>query len=815
MKNFTFIELQKEYKIVIPQIQRDYAQGREDKKNDKKIKGYNFIKKIINVLTDDITKSKLNLDFVYGYTKDISGEQSEFIPLDGQQRLTTLWLLHWYLLPKEDSVKNSKNIKAVSDEDKKWLGNFTYETRNSSKRFCEELIEESLPVSNDIYKAIKNANWFMTAWEDDPTVVSMLNMIKTIQELPFDREKAWKKLAENRRITFDYIDIKSDKYKLTDELYIKMNSRGRPLTSFENFKAQFSEILSTEKTEVVNGKKKYEGTDVTFQQYFAFRIDSVWTDLFWSFVMQNEKGIKEKMEKNKEIEKNETPISYVFMNFFIYVAQMCYFKDNLNKMATDFKNDFSVFQRKDNAEFLFNILDFFHEISLDESKQVKIENINIFFKKIFQTGIIDDTYRGQVRHFDNNNVNLFEKCLLEGSYEGNQFENRNRIILYCLVSYYVNNKLKEVNDNLIYYIRVIRNLLQGTRQLPQTAYNTNVRINNFGNYLILFNKLQEKPNVYERLCEDIDAEHTQIPKKALKNEKEKAEIIRDNSSNKTIVRAIFLLEEFEEFGGLIHQLKPKENVSKLIDYSKAVREIWSKENDNLAIAALIACDFNGFETKEINDHLWKTFTFGKLEKFGKHNTILTNEDDKVSGKISISILELINTYLSSANTSASEKLKGIISDKEKRLAAVKDWRYYFLKYYEKMLENGSYFAFAKKGKNFEIESLGSEKSIPLSAYHINPYINTVIRSLDSEMDSKIYEEEKCWSRFGDISKIVLKNKIELTCEEDGWHIQIPKGQTIPDKLIKDFDIKEQNILSETDEKDRIEIAVEFCKALYS
>ena len=38
-------------------------------------------------------------------------------------------------------------------------------------------------------------------------------------------------------ITFDYIDIKSDEFKLTDELYKKMNSRGKPLTSFENFKA--------------------------------------------------------------------------------------------------------------------------------------------------------------------------------------------------------------------------------------------------------------------------------------------------------------------------------------------------------------------------------------------------------------------------------------------------------------------------------------------------------------------------------------------------------------------------------------------------
>ena len=53
---------------------------------------------------------------------------------------------------------------------------------------------------------------------------------------------------------------------------------------------------------------------ITFQKYFAFKIDSIWTDLFWNF----------EMIKNKSI-------SSCFMNFFIYVAQMCYFKDNINE----------------------------------------------------------------------------------------------------------------------------------------------------------------------------------------------------------------------------------------------------------------------------------------------------------------------------------------------------------------------------------------------------------------------------------------------------------------------------------------------------
>ena len=83
--------------IKIPLIQRDYAQGRPSKKitsiREK------FIKDIYNCI---INKTRLNLDFVYGATNG-----KRFIPLDGQQRLTTLFLLHLYL----DGLRGEQNEK--------------------------------------------------------------------------------------------------------------------------------------------------------------------------------------------------------------------------------------------------------------------------------------------------------------------------------------------------------------------------------------------------------------------------------------------------------------------------------------------------------------------------------------------------------------------------------------------------------------------------------------------------------------------------------------------------------------------------------
>ena len=72
--------------IVVPILQRDYAQGRSGYENLRE----KFLSSILYALEH---KQQLKLDFVYG-SSDLSGR---FNPLDGQQRLTTLWLVHWFL----------------------------------------------------------------------------------------------------------------------------------------------------------------------------------------------------------------------------------------------------------------------------------------------------------------------------------------------------------------------------------------------------------------------------------------------------------------------------------------------------------------------------------------------------------------------------------------------------------------------------------------------------------------------------------------------------------------------------------------------
>ena len=130
---------QKEYRIVIPIIQRDYAQGR---KTSKEVRD-NFLNALYGYLDED--KPNRDLDFVYGSLRKINGK-TDFIPLDGQQRLTTLFLLHWYLYQISDNDILKKEFKSNLLKDDKSM--FTYETRSSSSEFCDALMSTDIDFTN-------------------------------------------------------------------------------------------------------------------------------------------------------------------------------------------------------------------------------------------------------------------------------------------------------------------------------------------------------------------------------------------------------------------------------------------------------------------------------------------------------------------------------------------------------------------------------------------------------------------------------------------------------------------------------------------
>ena len=282
----------KQFRVLIPIIQRDYAQGRESKKEVRD----SFLKAIYDYLNEN--KPNRDLDFVYGSLRK-TDHGTDFIPLDGQQRLTTLFLLHWYLYQISDNTDQKAKFKNALF--KKGKSMFSYETRSSSTEFCDALMvndinfdkllppDKDLIENNSLSNTIKNEPWFYLSWKYDPTIQSMFRMVDDIHQKFEGKKEFFERLlnTENPVITFLFLNLRD--FQLADDLYIKMNSRGKPLTPFENFKAKFEQYLEKNP---LNRRffLEFDGakTKVTSKDYFSYNIDTKWADLFWNYrTLQN------------------------------------------------------------------------------------------------------------------------------------------------------------------------------------------------------------------------------------------------------------------------------------------------------------------------------------------------------------------------------------------------------------------------------------------------------------------------------------------------------------------------------------------------
>ncbi len=143
----TFRELIAGCHIEIPLLQRDYAQGRDDKKTEAVRE--RFVEELFTATTN---KKPLELDFIYG---PIQG--NTFVPLDGQQRLTTLFLLHWYVAKREE--QKCPDLKK-----------FTYRVRTTTQEFLHALLNKEVDLCRPPKEEITDAPWYYSAWDVDPSV---------------------------------------------------------------------------------------------------------------------------------------------------------------------------------------------------------------------------------------------------------------------------------------------------------------------------------------------------------------------------------------------------------------------------------------------------------------------------------------------------------------------------------------------------------------------------------------------------------------------------------------------------------------------
>lgn len=269
----TFWELLSQKEINLPTLQRDYVYGANTTKTNEVLN--NMLNNFYQALSST-TPYEITLQFVYGDTD----YKNQFHPLDGQQRLTTLYLLHYYAA----LIANP----AASVADFNVIKKFSYATRNNTKEFCENLIAYRNNIQTSVGKSslgnfIKEQPWFRFGYYNDPSIRSMVFVLNRIQEIfsknPSIQGSMFATLTNSQKCPINFNLLDFGQFGLGDDLYIKMNSRGKTLTDYEIIKSEFLKHIEH------NISRKISDD-------FAVKLDTTWSDMVWN-ILNRTKNLKE------------------------------------------------------------------------------------------------------------------------------------------------------------------------------------------------------------------------------------------------------------------------------------------------------------------------------------------------------------------------------------------------------------------------------------------------------------------------------------------------------------------------------------------
>ena len=574
-------------KVVVPIIQRDFVYGSKEE-NSKK-----FIGDILGGLNESLS---VNFGFIYGYHNK---DKTVFYVIDGQQRLTILYLLQQYLYWKGSEQKS--------------LFTLAYEVRSTTQDFLTKL-SQRLELKNA--KNIESSTFFQKEWNDDPSIKAMLAMLDIIHNV--SSEYPLVNLESLGKIQFQFLSM--DDFGLTDDLYIKMNARGKPLTAFENFKAWLEKEIDSNTVL----KKGFE-LDEEFKNWKT-KLDVDWLELFWN------------TDNNNPVDDlNKWYLRFFYGNAINKVAESeitkdsketieCFIAESSDSNAILPKNEsLKKLFTNDSVKCCFNILDFYER----NSKVLKLEGERNFdyYRKCFQLKLFDDTDGGKDIFDDFLKIEKKQKVFISKDHRY-----RRQIVFYAYISYIM--KFGFYNDiNLRDWLRVIINL----------SINADLNVESFMRSIDSIKAIINDPDfsreIYAYLSNKSESVFKGFDDYQAKEEIAKAKLITSDSRWKS---ALHEAEEHDFFQGQIYFLlqlvgaengiASQEKLNDFIKYSGKAIEIFKEKNIRgyflLQRGLLAVCNesyflesrswirrFGSDKSEWRNDFFKKEKFRGKLKKF--------------------------------------------------------------------------------------------------------------------------------------------------------------------------------------------------------
>lgn len=287
--------------IIVPEIQRDYVWPKEQTESfifSIKREFEVFITAAVPLESPDAEVSKLftifykkqrcscNIGFIYAYNDpEYIGK---YFLIDGQQRLTTLYLLLLALAVKGDAQQR-KDFEKYLFPDKQLK--IDYKVREAAHDFLQNFFGYILGGKS--INDVAAQHWYFTDYDLDITIQFVISNYRTIDS--FITEK-----APDFKLFYDYVlDYTECWYFDTsiseqgEELYIYMNARGEQIQGNEKQKADALSKLTEADLANVRQRSDYneDRTVEGLKKYWGKKWED-WQDFFWQNRNKNENADK-------------------------------------------------------------------------------------------------------------------------------------------------------------------------------------------------------------------------------------------------------------------------------------------------------------------------------------------------------------------------------------------------------------------------------------------------------------------------------------------------------------------------------------------
>jgi hypothetical protein len=220
-------------KVIIPDLQRDYCWG--DPKH-----GENSNSELVTPFLDgllDSFKDKRDSDLQLGMIYAYENPENQIQLCDGQQRITTLYLLLGllYRKTKKEEIKQRliSKFELEFDDKEPYL---QYAIRESTLYFLSDLVCSFFIEGTYSFDLIKNQQWYFSEYDLDPSIQSMLKALTVIERLLSGEDINFNEFSEFilKKINFFYFDMVNRQHG--EEMFVVINTTGTPLTVTENLK---------------------------------------------------------------------------------------------------------------------------------------------------------------------------------------------------------------------------------------------------------------------------------------------------------------------------------------------------------------------------------------------------------------------------------------------------------------------------------------------------------------------------------------------------------------------------------------------------